>query len=98
MNEAEKNTVSKMIKIYCQAKHSGKELCEECRNLEIYACERLQKCYFGNEKPTCRRCPKHCYKKDMKNRIQQVMRFAGPRMIYRYPMVAIRHIFSEIRK
>jgi len=35
---AEKETISLMLALYCRDKHGRKEgLCEECRELELYA-------------------------------------------------------------
>jgi len=98
MNEVEKDTVSKMIGIYCRYKHGSKsELCSECSELREYACKRLEKCIYEEDKPNCNDCPVHCYKKDMKERICEVMRFSGPRMIFYYPKDAIKHLINKKR-
>lgn len=66
--EQEKKTVSQMVKIYCHGKKHTKEgLCEECSALLDYAYTRLEHCKFGEKKPTCKKCPIHCYKPDRKN-------------------------------
>ena len=90
--EKEKRTVELMIKIYCKKKHKNKELCEECRELLEYAHKRLSFCKFGEEKTTCGKCPIHCYKKDMKEKVKKVMRFSGPRLIIYNPIELIRHL------
>ena len=64
------------------------------RELLEYAHKRLSYCKFGNEKTSCKRCPIHCYKKDMKIKIKQVMRFSGCRLIIYRPYEFIRHIFK----
>ena len=46
----------------------------------------------GKVKPTCRHCAIHCYDMDHRARIREVMRYAGPRMIFRHPLLAIRHL------
>lgn len=75
-----------MIALYCGANHSTKgELCGECRKLRDYAFARLDRCLFGARKPICAKCPVHCYKPAMKGQIRTVMRYAGPRMLYRHP-------------
>ncbi|MBQ5655109.1 MAG: nitrous oxide-stimulated promoter family protein, partial [Bacteroidaceae bacterium] len=56
-------------------------LCPECSELLHYAHQRLERCRFGEEKPSCTRCPVHCYRKDMRERIRQIMRYSGPRML-----------------
>lgn len=99
MNEGEKKVVRKMILIYCRANHKpASGLCEECSALEKYAMKRLENCPFGENKPTCESCSIHCYKSDMRQKIREVMRFAGPRMLFRHPIAAIRHIFKEYRR
>lgn len=98
MNIREKKTVSKMIRTYCRSKHQMKDtICPECRELETYAHARLERCPFGEKKPTCNRCPIHCYKPEYKDRIREVMRFAGPRMLFRYPLDAVIHLWKELR-
>lgn len=56
---------------------------------------RLDRCKFGNEKPTCKKCPIHCYKPDMREKMRAVMRWAGPRMMLYHPKEAIRHLIRE---
>ncbi|MDH6309202.1 hypothetical protein M2451_001773 [Dysgonomonas sp. PFB1-18] len=98
MNNAEKKTVAKMIRIYCAAKHGGKDgLCLECTALNEYAEKRLERCTYGEDKPSCQKCPIHCYKPDMKARIQEVMRFSGPRMLFRSPLMALHHLWKNFR-
>lgn len=99
MNEGEKRVVGRMIAIYCRSNHGvALLLCEECASLYHYAVGRLEKCPFGENKPTCVSCPIHCYKKEMRSKIRQVMRFAGPRMLLYHPLDTIRHFYSEFRQ
>lgn len=72
-------------------------LCPECATLLDYALRRLDSCRFGYGKPSCRKCPVHCYRADMRERIRTVMRWAGPRMIFRHPIAATRHLLRELR-
>ena len=81
-----------MIRIYCSSRHSSdEELCAECDALHQYAMRRLDQCPFGPDKPTCAKCPIHCYKPRMRERIREVMQFAGPRMLLRHPILAAQH-------
>lgn len=90
----EKRTIEAMIAIYCRAHHgAAPPLCAECRGLLDYAFCRLDRCPYGAEKPACADCPIHCYKPAMKDRVKAVMRYAGPRMLYRHPLLALRHWF-----
>lgn len=85
-------TLAAMVNCYCQAQHQdAAELCPECRGLLDYATIRLEKCRFGAEKPTCAHCPVHCYQRDRREQVKEVMRYAGPRMMWRHPMLSLRH-------
>lgn len=88
----EKTTITAMIRIYCDGRHgSDGELCAECDALRQYAMRRLDRCPFGPDKSACAKCPIHCYKPQMQERVREVMRFAGPRMLLRHPILAVRH-------
>ena len=50
----------------------------------------------GQKKPTCKKCPIHCYKPDMKEKMREAMRYAGPRMMWHHPIAAIRHLIREL--
>jgi hypothetical protein len=94
----ERRTIEAMIRLYCHDLHATRvELCPECRELREYADRKLDDCPFREEKPTCNQCIVHCYSAEMRNRIKDVMRYAGPRMLRRHPILAIRHIIDEFR-
>ena len=96
--QREYKTVDAMISIYCGSHHRYHVICDDCRELGEYALERLKKCPFGEDKPTCAQCLVHCYKPVMRERIREVMRYSGPRMIYTHPITAIQHLFDGKRK
>lgn len=92
----EVRTVEAMIRIYCRAHHAPAEgLCSDCAGLLAYARQRIEKCPFGVDKPVCNQCTVHCYKPEMRERIRTVMRHAGPRMPFRHPVLAIRHLLRS---
>lgn len=91
----EKETVSQMIALYCHSKHKKQGLCKQCHALEDYAHTRLSHCKFGENKTSCKKCPIHCYKPDMREAMRNVMRYSGPRMLWHHPIAAIRHLFSK---
>lgn len=94
--EQEKETVSLMIKIYCNKKHHTKgELCEACSELNTYARMRSDMCPFMETKTFCSNCKVHCYKPQMREKIREVMKFSGPRMIFHHPVTAIRHVIEN---
>ena len=87
-----------MIRLYCEAKHGAKDsLCGECSGLADYAKARLDHCPFGDAKPVCRNCEVHCYKPEMRQRISELMRFAGPRMLTKNPGYALRHLLHAFK-
>lgn len=91
----EKKTVESMIRLYCRRKEKNKSLCPACAGLLQYACNRLDHCPWGKRKPTCKHCVIHCYAPEMRERMREVMRFAGPRMLFYHPFAALRHLFSK---
>jgi hypothetical protein len=89
-------TLAAMLRIYCTGRHRTAEgLCADCAALEAYATRRLAKCVFGDEKPVCAKCPIHCYRPAMRERIRDVMRYSGPKMLYRHPALAIGHLLDK---
>jgi hypothetical protein len=92
-------TMSAMVRIYCRDHHHPAEgLCDECRLFLDYAGVRLERCRFGEEKPTCANCPVHCYQRDRREQARVVMRYAGPRMIWEHPVMSLRHWLDGFRK
>ena len=94
--EREKHTVALMIRLYCKKKHGTKKiLCPECEALTEYAMMRSDKCPFMETKTFCSNCRVHCYKPEMREKIREVMRFSGPRMIFSHPIMAVRHVIES---
>lgn len=95
----EKETISKMIARFCSQHHHPEPapLCHECRELETYAHHRIEHCPFGPTKPTCALCTVHCYLPEKREAIRQVMRYAGPRMLLRHPILTVLHLIDSRR-
>jgi hypothetical protein len=96
-------TIRAMVGIHCRDHHRGRgaargELCAECRALMDYATRRLDRCVFGDDKPTCANCKVHCYSAAMREQVRVVMRYAGPRMTWRHPLLAIAHLVDGRRE
>jgi hypothetical protein len=92
-------TMTAMIRIFCRSKHqTAAGLCTACQELQDYAKLRLEQCRFGPEKPTCANCPVHCYQRSRREEIREVMRLAGPRMLWEHPMLSVRHWLDGFRK
>lgn len=91
-------TVKCMIEIYCEKKHGKKiGLCQECNELLAYAKQKLQLCPFYNNKPACKDCEVHCYQQPFSNKIIDVMKFSGPRMLIKHPVFSISHLWKSIK-
>ncbi len=92
-------TIAAMMKIYCRDHHGvASGLCTECQGLLDYAELRLERCRFGSEKPTCVKCPVHCYQPQRREQIREVMRYSGPKMLIPHPILSIRHVLDGYRK
>ena len=98
--DREARTIRCMIDIYCRDKHASAShgLCAACSELREYALARLSKCPFEEDKPTCADCTVHCYKPDQRERVREVMRHAGPRMLWRHPFLALAHWLVDRRR
>jgi hypothetical protein len=95
----ERRTVAAMIRLACRSWHGTRaSLCDECAELQDFADLRLDRCPFQGEKPTCANCLIHCYNPAMRERIREVMRFAGPRMLWRHPYLTVRHLLDGRRE
>ncbi|MCD6288636.1 MAG: nitrous oxide-stimulated promoter family protein [Candidatus Hydrogenedentes bacterium] len=85
-----------MVKIYCKAHHDADtSICDECRRLLEYSEARIRKCPQIEHKPPCRECAIHCFAPEYREQTRRIMRFAGPRMIWRHPLLAIRHLMKK---
>jgi hypothetical protein len=96
--EREKKTVRAMIGLYCRDHHGAVGLCGECSDLFEYAERRLDLCPYGSRKPACTDCPIHCYRPEPRERMREIMRYAGPRMLGEHPYLAVRHLIDEHRR
>lgn len=94
----EMNTMEKMIALYCRGQHgTASALCSDCAALLAYAEQRLDRCPFQENKSTCANCTVHCYNTEMRERVRQVMRYAGPRMLLHHPVLAVYHLLDGRR-
>jgi hypothetical protein len=94
----ELRTLRAMFGIYCTDHHRHNPYaCSRCGPVLDYATRRLVRCVFGEGKPTCANCTVHCYTEAMRERVKDVMRYAGPRMMSRHPLLALDHVLSGRR-
>jgi len=90
----ERITVRALARIYCRDHHGlpEGELCADCEGLFSYTMERIIRCPYQEKKPTCANCPIHCYQKTRREQMRAMMRHAGPKMMLRHPILALRHL------
>lgn len=101
----EERTVSQMIALYCAGHHPresrteqamcGEPVCPSCAELDAYAVLRTSRCRKMETKTSCDACEIHCYKPAMLERIHEVMRYSGPRMLTKHPVAAVRHLLGK---
>ncbi len=107
--QKEQKVVEEMVRLYCKKNHKAYDkkagkMCPVCQELSDYARLRSEKCPFMENKTFCANCKVHCYKPAMREEIQKVMRFSGPRMLIYHPILAIWHLvcsnikFRSIRR
>jgi len=85
------------VRIYCGAKHGDQIktavqvenitvrqtfLCRECAEVARHALAKRRNCPL-EPKPSCKKCPVHCYGKDYRAKIREIMAFSGRRTIMR---------------
>lgn len=98
----EREVIAIMVGIYCKGKHKKKEksdsgLCIACQELLDYANVRIDKCPFMYEKTFCSTCKVHCYKPEHRIKVKEVMKYAGPRMLFVRPRLVVKHIMDGHR-
>ena len=98
--EKEKQLMKTMVTIYCKGhKHSsGNELCPSCMELLSYSYNKINRCPFMETKTFCNNCHVHCYQKEQREKVKEIMRYSGPRMLYHHPIVAIKHAYYTIKQ
>lgn len=97
--ERERAVVAEMIASYCHGNHGTPDgrLCGDCQALVDYASLRIARCPFMAAKTFCSRCAVHCYAAPEREKIRRVMRYAGPRMLFLHPVMAIHHGIDTLR-
>jgi hypothetical protein len=89
-------TIRQMMTIYCHDIHGQVNgLCPDCQGLLDYAVKRVDKCFYGENKPVCSKCPVHCYKPEQRAAVKEVMGYSGPRMLIRRPWLTVRYMYRK---
>ncbi|NDJ58200.1 nitrous oxide-stimulated promoter family protein [Enterobacteriaceae bacterium 4M9] len=95
--EREKQTIKRMIALYARRCPHALADPAHYQALNAYAQKRLERCIFGEEKPACRRCPVHCYQPARREEMKSIMRWAGPGMLWRHPLLTLHHLIDDRR-
>ena len=67
-------------------------LCDDCARLLRYAASMRVICPY-DPKPSCKKCATHCYRPEDREKIREVMRYSGMRLITRGKLGLIRKYF-----
>jgi hypothetical protein len=99
--QRERDTIQAMVEIFCVGHHHSLDtshslgLCAECSTTLSYALQRIELCPHKSEKPSCANCRVHCYRGEWAQKIKQLMRYSGPKMIFKHPVLAFFHIWDS---
>jgi len=103
--EREQTVISQMIALYCaghhdagsrrERAHCGEPVCPACAALDEAAVRHTARCRRMETKTSCRACEHHCDPPAEAEQIRAVMRYAGPRMLLRHPVAAMRHLLGR---
>lgn len=66
--------------------------CTECRDFLLYAIDRRLNCPL-DDKPTCKHCHVHCYRKGHREKVREIMRYSGRALIRRGRLDLLWHYF-----
>ncbi len=66
-------------------------LCPDCAKLCMHAVTKRAACPL-DPKPQCKHCPEHCYHPRYREKIREVMRFSGMRLVLRGRVDYLAHL------
>lgn len=92
--EKDRRILEQFVHIYCEGKHGSPpgQLCEACSDLLAYSLARYERCPY-DPKPACKHCKTHCYRPAYRQRVREVMRYAGMKLLLRGRLDLVRHYF-----
>lgn len=99
--------IGKFVEVYCAGKHRAAEqtriilpaglgerrLCPDCASFFEYAMAKRLKCPLEAEKPSCKHCRIHCYDKPHREKVREIMAYAGRRLMMRGRLDYLWHYF-----
>jgi hypothetical protein len=99
--------IGKIVEVYCAGKHGEAErdplalpevmgvrcLCPECAAFIKYAVTKRLNCPLEAEKPSCKHCRIHCYDGPRREKMREIMAYAGRRLMMRGRLDYVWHYF-----
>lgn len=99
--------IGKFVEVYCGGKHVDIEkqsfqlpeglgermVCADCAAFMAYAISKRLKCPLEAEKPTCKHCRVHCYDKARREKVREIMSYAGRKLMMRGRVDYLWHYF-----
>lgn len=99
--------IGKFVEVYCAGRHGGaprlplrlpsglgeRQLCSECAAFMAYAIARREKCPLEAEKPSCKHCRIHCYAREQREKVREIMSYSGRRLMMRGRLDYVWHYF-----
>ncbi len=91
-----KQLIHEMITIFCAAKHHRVGNCQTCSRLEEYANMKIDRCPPGDSGISCSSCRVHCYGESERSLIKEVMKYAGPGIFLKSPLLTLRYFMNNL--
>ncbi|HEY5512085.1 MAG TPA: nitrous oxide-stimulated promoter family protein [Geomonas sp.] len=92
--EQDLGVLGTFVGTYCRGKHATHKgrLCPDCAELLAYAELKRRSCPL-DPKPSCKHCHIHCYTKERRALIRDVMAYSGRRLLLRGRLDLLWHYF-----
>lgn len=99
--------IGKFVEVYCVGKHGDavrspfalpedlgqRKICTECADFMEYAVTKRIKCPLEAEKPSCKHCRIHCYAKEQRDKVREIMAYSGRKLMLRGRLDYVWHYF-----
>lgn len=99
--------LGKFVEVYCSGKHRAAEqapvalpagigersLCPECASFLEYAVTKRLKCPLEADKPICKHCRIHCYDRQHREKVREIMSYAGRKLVMKGRLDYLWHYF-----
>lgn len=99
--------IGKFVEVYCSGKHRDavckavilpagldeRIMCRECASFLEYAISKRLKCPLEDEKPACKHCRVHCYDTARREKVREIMSYAGRKLMMRGRVDYLWHYF-----